>query len=72
VLALLVLVPLLLCAGLMLWPNLAPRTGWCAIALAVLAGGYRDRQLLAIEAGSPTRGGGPPGTVSAPKSEMEQ
>ena len=51
VLALLVLVPLLLCAGLMLWPNLAAKTGWCLVALAVLAGGYQDRRLLAVEAG---------------------
>ena len=55
VLALLILVPLLLCAGLVLWPNLAAKTGWCVIALAVLAGGYRDRQLLAAEAGVPAR-----------------
>lgn len=65
VLALLVLVPLLLCAGLMLWPNLAAGTGWCAVALAVLAGGYRDQQLLATEAGFPSPGGKPVGTVSA-------
>ena len=64
VLVLLVLVPLLLCAGLMLWPNLAAKTGWCFMALAVLAGGYRDRQLLAAEAGFPAPGGELPGTVS--------
>ena len=51
VLALLVLLPLMLCTGLILWPELAPKTGWCAIAVAVLAGGYRDQQLLAAEAG---------------------
>ena len=67
VLVLLVLVPLLLCAGLMLWPNLAAKTGWCFMALAVLAGGYRDRQLLATEAGFPAPGGELPGTVSAPE-----
>lgn len=67
VLAWLVLVPLLLCAGLMLWPNLAPRTGWWVMALAVLAGGYRDRQLLAAEAGFPTRSGELPGTVPTPE-----
>ena len=67
VLVLLVLVPLLLCAGLMLWPNLAAKSGWCFMALAVLAGGYRDRQLLAAEAGFPAPGGELPGTVSAPE-----
>lgn len=55
VLVLLVLVPLLLCGGLILWPDLAPKTGWCVIALAVLAGGYRDHQLLAAEAGFSTQ-----------------
>ena len=58
---LLVLVPLLLCAGLILWPGLAPKTGWCVIALAVLAGGYRDCQLLATEAGFPTASAELPG-----------
>ena len=64
VLVLLVLAPLLLCAGLMLWPNLAAGTGWCAVALAVLVGGYRDQQLLATEAGFPTPNGKPVGAVS--------
>lgn len=67
VLALLALVPLLFCAGLVLWPDLAPKTGWCAIALAVLAGGYLDRQLLAAEAGSPS--GVDDSPVAAPASE---
>lgn len=53
VLALLLIFPLLLCVGLILWPNLAPRTCWCLIALSVLAGGYRERQLLTVEAGLP-------------------
>lgn len=66
VLALLVLVPLLLCAGLILWPGLAPKTGWCVISLAVLAGGYRDRQLLVAEAGFPTGGDEPRGTIQTP------
>jgi hypothetical protein len=67
VLALLVLIPLLLCAGLILWPSLAPRMGWCAMALAILVGGYSDRQLLASEAGFPIRIGEPPAAVTAPK-----
>lgn len=67
VLALLALVPLLFCAGLVLWPDLAPKTGWCAIALAVLAGGYLDRQLLAAEAGSPSGVNDSP--AAAPASE---
>ena len=67
VLAVLVLVPLLLCVGLMLWPNLAPRTGWCVMALAVLAGGYRDRQLLAAEAGSPNPAAESPVTAEIAK-----
>ncbi|MEO8364972.1 MAG: hypothetical protein ABI538_02075 [Pseudoxanthomonas sp.] len=66
VLALLVLVPLLLCAGLVLWPGLAPKTGWCVIALLVLAGGYGDRQLMAAEAGAPSQDRDPPGTPSIP------
>lgn len=67
VLVLLVLVPLLLCAGLILWPNLAPKTGWCVIALAVLAGGYKDRKLLATEAGFPTGIGESPAVISTSK-----
>ena len=67
VLALLVLIPLLLCAGLILWPSLAPRMGWCAIALSVLAGGYRDQLLLAAEAGFATRIGESPAGVTASK-----
>lgn len=67
VLALLVLVPLLLCAGLILWPNLAPKTGWCVMALAVLAGGYKDRKLLATEAGFPTGIGESPAVISTSK-----
>lgn len=67
VLALLVLLPLLLCAGLVLWPDLAPKTGWCAIALAVLAGGYRDQQLLAAEAGFSSSTGKSPIAASAPE-----
>lgn len=63
VLSLLVLVPLLLCAGLILWPGLAPKTAWCVIALVVLAGGYRDCQLLAMEAGFPTASGEAPETL---------
>lgn len=63
VLALLVLVPLLFCAGLILWPDLAPKTGWCAIALAVLAGGYMDQRLLAAEAGYPIGVTDSPATV---------
>jgi hypothetical protein len=65
--ALLVLVPLLLCAGLILWPNLAPKTGWCVIALAVLAGGYTDRQLLAAEAGFPSTIGQSPAAIPTPE-----
>lgn len=67
VLALLVLVPLLLCAGLILWPNLAPKTGWCVIALAVLAGGYKDLQLLAAEAGFPAAITDSPAVISTSK-----
>ena len=55
VLALLVMAPLVICAGLILWPDLAPKTGWCVIALAVLAGGYWDHELLIAEAGLPLR-----------------
>lgn len=67
VLALLVLFPLLLCAGLILWPDLAPKTGWCAIALAVLVGGYRDHQLLAAEAGLSSRFGASAEATPAPE-----
>lgn len=67
VLALLVLVPLLLCAGLILWPGLAPRAGWCVIALAVLAGGYCDHQLLTAEAGFPARIGELPVAITTSK-----
>lgn len=67
VLALLVLLPLLLCAALLLWPDLAPKAGWCAIALAVLAGGYRDQQLLAAEAGFPSSASKSP--IATPASE---
>ena len=51
VLALLVLLPLLLCFGLVLWPTVAPKTCWCLMVLSVLAGGYLDRLLLMAEAG---------------------
>lgn len=63
-LALLVLAPLLLCAGLILWPDLAPKTGWCLIAVAVLVGGYGNHQLLAAEAGIPSVSGKSPAALS--------
>lgn len=66
-LAWLVLVPLLLCVGLMLWPQLAPRTGWCVIALVVLAGGYRNHHLLVAEAGLQSPDNPSPATVPAPE-----
>lgn len=72
VLAVLVLAPLLVCAGLILWPNLAPKAGWCVIALLVLAGGYKDSRLVAAEAGSATRIGESSTANSVLKNELEQ
>ncbi len=51
VLGLLTLVPLLLAVILFLWPQLAPRLGWCVITASILAGGALERHLLAAEAG---------------------
>jgi hypothetical protein len=67
VLTLLVLFPLLLCAGLILWSDLAPKTGWCVIALAVLVGGYRNHQLLVAEAGLPSRIDASPAAIPTPE-----
>lgn len=52
VLALLAGLPLLITFILLLWPQFAPRLGWCAVALSILGGGYLERQLLAAEAGA--------------------
>ncbi|HYM87322.1 MAG TPA: hypothetical protein VET30_11400 [Pseudoxanthomonas sp.] len=51
VLALLTLLPLVLAMFLFLWPQLAPRLGWCVITASILAGGCLERRLLGAEAG---------------------
>lgn len=53
VLLLLALLPLILALALFAWPSLAPRLGWCLIAISVLAGGCLERGLQYLEARQP-------------------
>lgn len=64
VLALLAGVPLILAGALQAWPSLFPRAGWVLVALSVLAGGYMERRLLAIEAGLAAHGDGSSRTLN--------